>query len=114
MYRRDVSKARASWVVAAAVAAGLSLGAAEADRARPAAKPAPKPAAQAAKPATAVDKVVDLAKSGLSEDLILRAINKEALHADLSSADMLRLKQAGVTDKVISAMLDAPGAATSA
>ena len=72
-----------------------------------AAKPAAaKPAA--AKPASPVDKVIELAKAGMSEDLIIRAITKDQLHADLSSDEMLKLKRAGVTDKVIGALMDAP------
>jgi len=69
-----------------------------------AAAPAARPAAQAAKPAGPVDKVIDMVKSGLSEDLVIRAIGKENLKADLGSADMIRLKKAGVSDKVIAAM----------
>jgi curli biogenesis system outer membrane secretion channel CsgG len=70
-----------------------------------------KAAAPPAKPATPVDKVAELAKSGLSEDLILRAIAKEQLHADLTSADMLKLKAAGASEKVITAMMDGPSSA---
>jgi curli biogenesis system outer membrane secretion channel CsgG len=77
-----------------------------------AAAPAPRPAAQAAKAAGPVDKVIEMVKSGLSEDLVIRAIGKENLRADLGSSDMIRLKKAGVTDKVIAAM--DPASATSA
>jgi len=85
----------------------------------PAAAPkpvAPKPAAAkpaAAKPATPVDKVVNMATAGLGEDLIIRAIVKDNLKADLGVEDMMRLKKAGASDKIISAIMD-PGSAGSA
>jgi curli biogenesis system outer membrane secretion channel CsgG len=58
--------------------------------------------------ASPIDKVLRMAKAGLGEDMILKAIAKENLRADLSSEDMIHLKQAGVTDRVISALMDAP------
>jgi len=58
------------------------------------------------KPATPVDKVVKMLKAGLGEDLVVKEIVKENLKADLSSDDMIRLKGAGATDRVISAMMD--------
>jgi curli biogenesis system outer membrane secretion channel CsgG len=58
------------------------------------------------KTVTPVDQVLKMAKAGLSEDMILKAITKESLRADLSSDDMIRLKQAGATDRVISALMD--------
>lgn len=77
-------------------------------------------APRTAKPATPsratspVDKVIDLTKSGLSEDLVLRAIARENLTAELSSDDMIKLKKAGVSDKVISAMEPGAGPAAAA
>jgi curli biogenesis system outer membrane secretion channel CsgG len=70
---------------------------------------ASRPAAQAAKPAGPVDTVLEMVASGLSEDLIIRSIAKENLKTDLGSADMVRLKKAGATDKVIAAMDPASG-----
>jgi curli biogenesis system outer membrane secretion channel CsgG len=97
------------WAVGLSLILGAS--AVEAGQTKPAAKPAAaRPAA--AKPTGPVDQVIDLVKSGLSEDLVIRAIGKDSLHSDLSSADMVKLKRAGATDKVISAMMD--GAAASA
>jgi curli biogenesis system outer membrane secretion channel CsgG len=61
--------------------------------------------------ASAVDQVIQLTKSGLSEELILRAIARDGLHQDLGTSDMLKLKQAGVSDRVIGAMMEAPSAA---
>jgi len=67
--------------------------------------------AQATKAAASVDKVIDMHKSGLGEDMIIRAIGRENLTAELTSDDMIKLKKAGVTDKVIVAMEPAPAAA---
>ncbi|MGA2186564.1 MAG: CsgG/HfaB family protein [Bryobacteraceae bacterium] len=68
--------------------------------------PKPKPAAAKPKPATPVDKVVRMLKAGLSEDLVVKQIVKENLQADLSSDDMIRLKEAGASDRVVSAVMD--------
>jgi curli biogenesis system outer membrane secretion channel CsgG len=78
-----------------------------------AAAPKAAPAKAAPKPATPVDKVIGMAKAGLGEDLIVKAIVKDNLKADLGADEMVRLKQAGATDKVISAMMD-PSSAGSA
>lgn len=61
-----------------------------------------------------VDQVIQLTKSGLSEDLVLRAIARDKLHGDLGTSDMLTLKKAGVSDRVINAMMEAPAAADAA
>jgi curli biogenesis system outer membrane secretion channel CsgG len=101
-----------TWAVAVTFVVGASSVRAQGAQTKAApAKPAPARAAAAAKPTTPVDQVIALVKSKLSEDLIIRAIAKESLHADLGSADMLKLKNAGVTDKVIGAMMDGPAAA---
>jgi len=79
-----------------------------------AAQTAPKKSAAAKpKPATPVDKVVKMLKAGLGEDLVVKDIVKENLKADLSSDDMIRLKEAGASDRVISAIMD-PSAVGSA
>lgn len=79
---------------------GLSAGqAAFAGQTKPGAKPA-----ATAKATSPVDKVIDMQKSGLSEDLIVRSITRENLTQELTSDDMIKLKKAGVSDKVISAM----------
>lgn len=70
-----------------------------------------KPAA-AAPAATPVDQVIELSKSGLSDDLVIRAINRDKLHTDLSTSDMLKMKKSGVSDRVINAMMDGPAAAS--
>ncbi len=49
--------------------------------------------------------VVKLAKSGLSEDLIVQTINASAGHYDTGADALIALKQAGITDKEVGAML---------
>jgi hypothetical protein len=51
------------------------------------------------------DAVVKLSKSGLSEDLIVQTINASAGHYDTSADALIALKQAGITDKEVGAML---------
>ena len=46
----------------------------------------------------------------MSDDLIIRSLKKTNKAVDLSTADMVKLKQAGVSDNVIGIMLD-PSAA---
>lgn len=73
----------------------------------PAAAPA-APKKAAAKPAGAspVDSVIQLVKSGMSEDLIIKGLKRSNKPTDLSPADMVKLKQAGVSDNIIGVMLD--------
>jgi len=84
----------------------------------PAPATAPKKAA-APKAASPVDSVIQLVKGGMSDDLIIRSLKKNNKAVDLSPADMVKLKQAGVSDNVIGVMLDpsstpAPAAAAAA
>ena len=46
-----------------------------------------------------------LAKSGLSEDLIVQTINASAGHYDTGADALIAMKQAGITDKEVGAML---------
>jgi curli biogenesis system outer membrane secretion channel CsgG len=74
---------------------------------------APKPAA-AKPPASSVDSVIQSVKAGLSESLIIRTIQRENKPANLTTADLVKLKNAGVSEKIIEVMLDptsAPAAA---
>jgi curli biogenesis system outer membrane secretion channel CsgG len=70
----------------------------------------PKPKAPVAKAAAAsdplIESVIDLTKSGLSEDLILKAIVKENRPLQLGVADLKLLKAAGVSDRVMGALMD--------
>lgn len=84
----------------------------------PAPATAPKKAA-APKAASPVDSVIQLVKGGMSDGLIIRSLKKNNKAVDLSPADMVKLKQAGVSDNVIGVMLDpsstpAPAAAAAA
>lgn len=59
-----------------------------------------------ARQALTVDSVAGMAKAGLSEDLVVNAVKKENKAFDLAPEDMIKLKQAGVTDRVIRLMMD--------
>ena len=70
--------------------------------------PPPKPAA-APKAASGVDNVIALVKGGMSEALVIRTLKREGKTYTLSTADLLKLQKAGVSENVIEAMTD-PGA----
>src|SRR5580765_6378987 len=89
----------------------------------PAAAPspaAPKPAAPksavAPKPAapSPVDSVIASVKAGLSESLIIRTLQRENKPANLTPADLVKLKNAGVSENIIGVMLDPASAAAPA
>ena len=72
----------------------------------PALVPAPAPAPAPAQPDDArLADVVKIVKSGISEPLIAEQIKQSGLTYKLSMNDMLYLKQNGVQDSVISALL---------
>lgn len=83
--------------------------------------PAPKPTqfrtAPAAGPAAAsseIDGVIQMLKSGASEDLVVKTLQMAGKSYKLAPADMLKLLQAKVPERVIQTMLDpkaAPAAA---
>lgn len=78
-----------------------------------AAKPAATHAA-APKAASPVDSVIQLVKSGMSENLIVKTLQRQNKPMDLSPADLVKLKNAGVSENVIGVMMDpssAPAAA---
>ncbi len=52
------------------------------------------------------DSVVKLVKAGLSEDLIVQTVNSQPGKYALGADDILSLKNAGVSDKIIGAMLN--------
>ena len=63
------------------------------------------------------DSVIKLVKAGLSEDLIVSTINGSAGTYDTSAEGLIALKQAGVSDKVVTAIVlkgTAPSAAQAA
>jgi hypothetical protein len=51
------------------------------------------------------DAVIKMAKAGLSEDVILGSVNGQPGHYGTSADDLIALKSAGVSDKVIGAMI---------
>lgn len=76
----------------------------------PKATPSAGPAA-AAKPSNAattsdVDRIIELVKTGMSENLVIKTIQSSGNVYKLAPVDVLRLKKAGVGDAVIEAMVD--------
>jgi hypothetical protein len=61
-----------------------------------------------------VDGVISLLNAGLSDDLIITKIQKSGQSFDLSTDDMVRLKQAKASDAVIKAMMNATPASAAA
>lgn len=53
------------------------------------------------------DEVISLAKAGLSSSIIIGKIKTSATNFDLSTDSLIKLKQAGVSDDVVGAMLEA-------
>ena len=62
----------------------------------------------AAKTASQVDDVIQLVKSGMSESLIVRTLQKQNKPVNLSPADLVKLNNAGVSENIINVMMD-PG-----
>jgi hypothetical protein len=54
-----------------------------------------------------VDAVIQLVKSGASESLVVKTIQKGGKSYSLTPADVLRLRSAGVSNKIIETMLEA-------
>jgi hypothetical protein len=69
-------------------------------------KAAPRPAAAAA-PANDVDTVIQLVKSGMPDSLVIKTLQKSGKSYNLAPADVLRLRNNGVSNAVIEAMVDA-------
>src|SRR5579862_1556328 len=76
----------------------------------PAAAPKPAPAKPAAaKPSAApspVDSVIQSVKAGLSENLIIKTLQRDNKPMNLTPADLVKLKNAGVSENIIGVMLD--------
>jgi curli biogenesis system outer membrane secretion channel CsgG len=53
-----------------------------------------------------VDDVIKLVKSGMSEDLIIKSLQKRNKPIVIQTNDLVRLKEAGVSDSIISVMED--------
>ncbi len=56
--------------------------------------------------ALTTDTVIQMTEAGLSADLIISRLRKSGKSFDLSPAEMIRLKKASVSDRVIEVMLD--------
>ncbi|HTW66081.1 MAG TPA: hypothetical protein VME17_15750 [Bryobacteraceae bacterium] len=75
-------------------------------------QPAPpaKTSTGAAKPPvrqpSEVDQVIQLTKAGMSESLIIKFLQKDGKTLTLTAADLLKLKQGGVSEKVMAVMID--------
>ena len=100
----------ANLAVALTLLVALALGQTAAPKAAPKATPAK---ATATKAPSAVDSVIESVKAGLSESLIIRTLQRENKPANLAPADLVKLKNAGVSEKIIEVMLD-PAAAPAA
>src|ERR1051325_1135391 len=81
--------------------AGLWLAAAQQPKSAPPSAPAKK-AAPAAN--SGVDTVIELVKGGLSESLVISTIRKEGKAYQLTTADLLKLQKAGVSENIVQAM----------
>jgi hypothetical protein len=57
-----------------------------------------------------VEDVIKLAKAGLSEDIIVQQIKRKGQAFDLSSDQIIGLKAANVSDRIVEVMLDPPKA----
>ena len=71
-------------------------------------KPVSKPAAAAAP--SPVDDVIQLVKGGMSESFIIKSLQKQNKPLNLSPADMVKLQKNGVSENIISVMMDPSGA----
>ena len=74
------------------------------------ARPAAPKAPVAPKTSPQVERVIEMAKNGMSEAFIIKDLQKANTPVNLSPADMGRLKQAGVSETVMSVMQDPGGA----
>lgn len=87
----------------------------------PAPKPAPPKAAVTAAPKPAAPKldplvasVIELKKAGMGEELLIKGIVKEKRAVTVGVAEMKLLKAAGVSDRVIGALMDPESVAPAA
>lgn len=66
----------------------------------------PAPAISSKQQGLTVDGVLAMAEAGLSDDVIVARLRKEDKAFDLGADDMIRIKQAKVSDAVLKVMLD--------
>ena len=93
-----------SFSVGLAILAGFAISISLGQTAAPKAAPKAKAAAKAAP--SPVDSVIESVKAGLSESLIIRTLKRDNKKLDLSPADLVKLTNAGVSENIISVMLD--------
>lgn len=60
------------------------------------------------------DSIIKMAKAGLGEDILISSIQAQAGHYGTGADDLIALKQAGVSDKVIAAMVSKMAGAAAA
>jgi curli biogenesis system outer membrane secretion channel CsgG len=97
---------------AAVLAATLPVRAEE--RPTPAAAPKIAAARKPAAPTSVVDTVIELVKGGMSEAMVIKTLQRQNTPIDLKPAEMLRLQKAGVSENIISVMMDPNAAAAPA
>lgn len=90
-----------AWI-GSALAAGLLMG--QAQPAKAPVKPTVRPARVT--PVSPLDTLIELVKSGMSEALITDVIRRDGKVYQLSPANVLALRNAGASEKVIGAMLN--------
>jgi hypothetical protein len=66
----------------------------------------PPPANSAQTRAMTVDDVIRLSKSGLSDDVIIKQIKKKGQPFDLTTDQLVQLKSASVSERIIQVMID--------
>lgn len=81
--------------------------------AAPQTTPAPQANQQSAN-ANGVDSIIALVQANMSEGLVLKTIQRQNKAYDLTPDDLLKLQKAGVSERIISAMLDPSTASASA
>ena len=84
----------ACWILTSVIAGGMAAG------------PAWAQSGTAAAPTLTVEDVSRLAQAGISEDLIIAKVRKNGKAFDLSTDQILALKKAGASDRILSVMMD--------
>jgi curli biogenesis system outer membrane secretion channel CsgG len=90
-------------VVTALIALGMSF---TPNRGSAQTAQAPASPAAAANASTQVDDVIKLFKAGMSQDLIIASLRKNAGPTDLSPGDLVKLKEVGVPEAIMRVMMD--------
>ena len=77
-----------------------------AQTAAPATTPKAAPRSAPARTGSPVDSVIQLVKSGMSESLIIKTLQKQNKPVSLGTADLVKLQSAGVSENIINTMMD--------